>query len=201
MSRRYKKADQVARQLVELQSPYDRIKAQIASAKSKVASAPAEVAEAKREKDNARLEKAQKILATAEAELEAANAKLDQTIQYYEVEYDHKQVRLTHEGETAAQEIAGVGSFYTGDNMEWSHLIQQSLRAHVVFEERITWRWTTRSSSWTSSPAGSCTGASGRTACTRRSRPRKASRSRKRRRRSPRSRCRTSSSSTSRSPA
>ncbi len=132
---RYKKADQVARQLVQLQSPYDRIKAQIASAQSKVDSAPTEISEAKREKDNARLEKAQKILATAEADLEAANAKLAQAIQYYEVEYDHKQARLTHEGEKAAQDIAGIGSFYTGDNVGWSHLIQQSLRAHVVFEK------------------------------------------------------------------
>ncbi|MCL5281566.1 MAG: preprotein translocase subunit SecA, partial [Planctomycetes bacterium] len=132
---RYKKADQVARQLVQLQSPYDRIKAQIASAQSKVDSAPAEISEAKREKDNGRLEKAQKVLATAEADLEAANAKLAQAIQYYEVEYDHKQVRLTHEGEKAAQDIAGIGSFYTGDNVGWSHLIQQSLRAHVVFEK------------------------------------------------------------------
>ena len=67
-------------------------------------------------------------------DLEAANAKLAQATQYYEVEYDHKQVRLTHEGEKAAQDIAGIGSFYTGANMEWPHLIEQSLRAHVVFE-------------------------------------------------------------------
>ncbi len=132
---RYKKADQVARQLVQLQSAYDRIKKQIDSAQSKVASAPTEIAEAKKEKDNARLEKAQKILAAAEADLEAANAKLTQATQYYEVEYDHKQVRLTNEGEKAAQDIAGIGSFYTGANIEWSHLIQQSLRAHVVFEK------------------------------------------------------------------
>jgi preprotein translocase subunit SecA len=131
---RYKKADQVARQLVQLQSGYDRIKKQIDVAQAKVASAPTEIAEAKKEKDAARVEKAQKILAAAEADLEAANAKLAQAVQYYEVEYDHKQVRLTNEGEKAAQDIAGIGSFYTGANMEWSHLIQQSLRAHVVFE-------------------------------------------------------------------
>jgi len=34
----------------------------------------------------------------------------------------------------AAQEIAGVGSFFTGSNMEWPHLLEQSLRAHVTFE-------------------------------------------------------------------
>jgi len=131
---RYKKADQVARQLLSLQSGYDRIKSQVDAAERKIANAQGEIAEAKKEKDSARVEKAQKVLATAEADQEAAKAKLEQAIQYYEVEFDHKQVRLTNEGEKAAQDIAGIGSFYTGANMEWSHLIQQSLRAHVVFE-------------------------------------------------------------------
>ena len=39
-------------------------------------------------------------------------------MQYYEVELDRKQVRLTDEGEKAAQDIAGVGWFYTGTT--WS---------------------------------------------------------------------------------
>jgi len=30
--------------------------------------------------------------------------------------------------------MAGVGSFYVGSNMEWPHLMEQALRAHVVFE-------------------------------------------------------------------
>src|SRR5262249_16201634 len=55
-------------------------------------------------------------------------------IQYYEVELDRKSVHLTHEGIAAAQDIAGVGSFYVGNNMEWPHLMEQALRAHVVYE-------------------------------------------------------------------
>jgi len=55
-------------------------------------------------------------------------------IQYYEVELDRKSVHLTHEGIAAAQEEAGVGSFYVGNNMEWPHLMEQALRAHVVYE-------------------------------------------------------------------
>ena len=47
---------------------------------------------------------------------------------------DRKSVHLTHEGIAAAQEAAGVGSFYVGTNMEWPHLMEQSLRAHVVYE-------------------------------------------------------------------
>ncbi|MBA7625215.1 Protein translocase subunit SecA [subsurface metagenome] len=44
-------------------------------------------------------------------------------------------MHLTHEGVGAAQEIAGVGSFFTGSNMDWPHLLEQSLRAHVTFEK------------------------------------------------------------------
>jgi preprotein translocase subunit SecA len=96
---------------------------------------------------------------------------------------------LTHEGIAAAQDAAGVGSFYVGNNMEWPHLMEQSLRAHVVYEkdkdyvvERgregqmevvIVDEYTGRR--WS--------GGSGPTGCTRRSRPKERVRSRPRRRR------------------
>jgi len=132
---RYKKADQVARKLISLQSNYDRIKKQIDSAERALASAQGELADAKKDKDNARIEKAQKTIEKSQAEMEAAGAKLINATQYYEVEYDKKAVHLTHEGVGAAQDIAGVGSFFTGSNMEWPHLLEQSLRAHVAFEK------------------------------------------------------------------
>jgi preprotein translocase subunit SecA len=50
------------------------------------------------------------------------------------VELDKKTAHMTHEGVAAAQDIAGVGSFYIGANMEWPHLMEQSLRAHLVYE-------------------------------------------------------------------
>jgi len=131
---RYKKADQVARKLLSLQSSYDRTKRQIDSAERATASAQGELADAKKDKDNQRIEKAQKAIEKSQAELETAQAKLTGATQYYEVEYDRKAVHLTHEGVGAAQEIAGVGSFFTGSNMEWPHLLEQSLRAHVTFE-------------------------------------------------------------------
>jgi len=131
---RYKKADQVARKLLSLQSSYDRLKRQIDSAERAIASAQGELSDAKKDKDNKRIEKAQKAIEKSQAELETAQFKLTQATQYYEVEYDRKAVHLTHEGVGAAQEIAGVGSFFTGSNMEWPHLLEQSLRAHVTFE-------------------------------------------------------------------
>jgi len=131
---RYGKADQVARKLISLQSSYDRMKKQIDSAERTIANAQGELSDAKKEKDAKRIEKAQKVIEKCQAEREAAEAGLEQATQYYEVEYDRKAVHLTHEGVGAAQEIAGVGSFFTGSNMEWPHLLEQSLRAHVTFE-------------------------------------------------------------------
>ncbi len=131
---RYKKADQVSRKLISLQSGYDRIKKQIDTAERTIANAEGELAEAKKASDNNRIEKAQKVIEKSQVELDIAQAKLAQTTQYYEVEYDKKAVHMTHEGIAAAQEEAGLGSFFTGSNMEWPHLLEQSLRAHVTFE-------------------------------------------------------------------
>jgi preprotein translocase subunit SecA len=131
---RYGKADQVARKLISLQSGYDRTKKQIDSAERTIANAQGELSEAKKDKNSNRIEKAQKAIEKSQAEIDIAQTRLANTTQYYEVEYDKKAVNLTHEGVGAAQEIAGLGSFYTGSNMDWPHLISQSLRAHVTFE-------------------------------------------------------------------
>ena len=129
---RYGKADQVARKLISLQSSYDRIKKQIDSAERAIANAQGELAEAKKDKNSDRIEKAQKAIEKNQAEIDIAETKLAGTTQYYEVEYDKKSVHLTDSGEKAAQDIAGLGSFYTGSNMDWPHLISQSLRAHSI---------------------------------------------------------------------
>jgi len=131
---RYGKADKVARKLISLQSSYDRTKKQIDLAERTIANAQGELAEAKRDKNSNRIEKAQKAIEKSQTETDIAQTMLANTTQYYEVEYDKKAVNLTHEGVGAAQEIAGLGSFYTGSNMDWPHLISQSLRAHVTFE-------------------------------------------------------------------
>ncbi len=131
---RYRKADDVSRKLISLQSSYDRTKKQIDSAERALASAQGEISDAKKDKDSKRIEKAQKTIEKTQVEKEAAEARLINATQYYEVEYDKKAVHLTHEGVGAAQDIAGVGSFFTGSNMEWPHLLEQSLRAHVAFE-------------------------------------------------------------------
>jgi preprotein translocase subunit SecA len=132
---RYKRADQIARQVIGLQSGYDRIKAQVDAAERRIANAQGERSDAKHEKDGGRIEKVQEAIAKAEQERDSAQAKLEQATQYYEVEFDRKQVRMTDAGEKAAQDLAGMGSFYTGTNIDWPHLLAQSLRAHVVYEK------------------------------------------------------------------
>ncbi len=132
---RYRKADDVAKRLLGLQSGYDRIKKQIDNDEKTLANANGELSEAKRAKDKNRVDKAQATIERIEKEIEDAKNKLTGAVQYYEVEYDRKAVHLTHEGIGAAQEAAGVGSFFTGSNMEWPHLLEQALRAHIVFEK------------------------------------------------------------------
>jgi len=55
--------------------------------------------------------------------------------QSYVVQRDRKSVHLTHDGVAHAQDEAGIGSFYVGANMECPHLIENALRAHVVYEK------------------------------------------------------------------
>ncbi len=131
---RYKQADQVARELINKQRSYANLEVQIDQNKRKIANTEGELSEAKKGKDAKRIQKAENQIAQCQKALDELEAKLAQTTQYYEVEYDRHSVHLTHEGIGAAQEIAGVGSFYVGANMDWPHLLEQSLRAHVVYE-------------------------------------------------------------------
>jgi preprotein translocase subunit SecA len=41
---------------------------------------------------------------------------------------------LTHDGIAEAQRVAGIGSFYVDENMDLPHLLEQSLRAHAVYQ-------------------------------------------------------------------
>ncbi len=131
---RYKRADQVARKLMDLQGTHDRLKKNKDAAERRLANAQGELADAKRDKDRDRNAKAQEVIEASRQEIDQAEAKLETTTEYYEVEIDRKSAHLTHEGVGAAQDIAGIGSFFTGSNMEWPHLLEQSLRAHVVFD-------------------------------------------------------------------
>ncbi|MCA9163027.1 MAG: preprotein translocase subunit SecA, partial [Planctomycetales bacterium] len=53
-------------------------------------------------------------------------------------EKDHS-VNLTDEGVRAAEKLAGVESFYTAGNMEWPHLIDNSLKAHFLYKRDVNY--------------------------------------------------------------
>ena len=122
---------------------------------------------------------------------------------HFEVNEKEHSSHLTDEGVRAAEHLAGVESFYTAGNMEWPHLIDNSLKAHNLYKRDVNYVVTSEGEVVIVDEFTGrlMPGATGATACTRRSRRRKACRSKKRTRRWRRSRCRISSSSTTRSAA
>jgi preprotein translocase subunit SecA len=130
---KYRAADAVARKVVDMNKAWDAVEAAVDSAKRAIKAAEGDEDKAKGDKKV--IEAARQRRAEAERALAEAEKRKEGTTQYYEVELDRKSVHLTHEGVAAAQDIAGVGSFYVGNNIEWPHLMEQALRAHVVYEK------------------------------------------------------------------
>jgi len=130
---KYRAADAVARKVIELNKPWDAADAACEAAKRAIKAAEGDMGKAKG--DKAREQEIQNRRQKAERDLAEAEKQKEGCVQYYEVEMDRKSVQLTHDGFAAAQEAAGVGSFFVGANMEWPHLMDQALRAHVVYEK------------------------------------------------------------------
>jgi len=127
---RYRKANAVARDLIERHRPWERVNKRVETLGRRIKALRGEQSKVSGEQ----AEDLARQLAAAEAELAEAQEKLAREKKYYDVELDKKSVHMTHEGVTLAQDIAGVGSFYVGGNMEWPHLMEQALRAHLVYE-------------------------------------------------------------------
>ncbi|MCG3180623.1 MAG: Protein translocase subunit SecA [Phycisphaerae bacterium] len=131
---RYSAADAVARKLIQLNKEYDRIDGQVNSAKRAIREADGEIAQARKDGDEKQATDYEQRREEAEKKLAQVEPTLERTTRFYEVELDKKSAHLTHEGIQAAQDEAGVGSFYVGQNVEWPHLLEQALRAHVVYQ-------------------------------------------------------------------
>ncbi len=58
---------------------------------------------------------------------------------HFEVKEKEHTVHLTDEGVRAAEKLAGVESFYTSGNMEWPHLIDNSLKAHYLYKRDVNY--------------------------------------------------------------
>jgi preprotein translocase subunit SecA len=128
---RFRDADRVAREVIHRNRPWDQANRRVEGLKRELKALDGERARAQAEA----LAQVERKIARVESELDQAEAELKEKLKHYEVELDKKSVHMTHEGVTAAQEIAGIGSFYVGSNMEWPHLMDNSLRAHLVYEK------------------------------------------------------------------
>ncbi|MCU0958534.1 MAG: SEC-C domain-containing protein [Pirellulaceae bacterium] len=58
---------------------------------------------------------------------------------HFEVNEKDHSTNLTDEGVRAAERLAGVESFYTAGNMEWPHLIDNSLKAHFLYKRDVNY--------------------------------------------------------------
>ncbi|CAN5395315.1 hypothetical protein BH11PLA2_BH11PLA2_18190 [soil metagenome] len=54
---------------------------------------------------------------------------------YFEIKEKERTAHLTDLGVRTAEELAGVESFYTTGNMEWPHMIDNSLKAHHLYHK------------------------------------------------------------------
>ncbi|MCC6283966.1 MAG: preprotein translocase subunit SecA [Phycisphaerales bacterium] len=128
---RYDLADKVARHLVAKQAPWEKCEVDVRACKERIKGLEGDVRQAK---DKAKIPELQAGLAEAKKQLPELERGRDQHKQYFETHPERKSCHLTHEGIAEAQRFAGVGSLYVDQNMDLPHLIEQSVRAHAVYE-------------------------------------------------------------------
>ncbi len=58
---------------------------------------------------------------------------------HFTVDEKQHNVTLTDDGVREAEKLAGVESFYTAGNMEWPHLIDNSLKAHFLYKRDVNY--------------------------------------------------------------
>lgn len=129
---RYDLADRLAIDLVAQQKPWQDQEDQVQACLEKIKGLEGDIRQAK---DKSRVPELQKELDAVKKDLPGLESQRDRHTQYYEIQMDRKQVHLTHDGIALAQKTAGVGSFYVGENTDIPHLLEQSLRAHAVYQK------------------------------------------------------------------
>ncbi len=129
-SGRYRKADQIARKLEQLQSQANRdTQARLREWGEEPPAGYAGHPKFKMAMKKFQADPSQKSgFSLTEEEAES----LGHT-QYFVVNAENKNASLTHEGVSAAQEDRELGAIYQ-DGAEWPHLITQSLRARLLYQ-------------------------------------------------------------------
>ena len=128
---RYEMADRLAKHLMQKQVEWDAADRKVQACLVEISGLEGDIRNS-REKD--RVPKLKSDLESRKADLPKLEEARDQFRQFYEVELDKKRATLTHEGIAEAQKEAGLGSFYVGENIDLPHLMEQSIRAHTVYQ-------------------------------------------------------------------
>jgi preprotein translocase subunit SecA len=128
---RYELADQLAKHLAARQQPWQDAEDAVEKVKLRIKGLEGDI---RTSADKTAVPGMQAELKRLQSELPALEAEKKKHVQYYEVQLERKACHLTHDGVTEAQRIAGVGSFYVGENMDMPHLLEQAIRAHVVYQ-------------------------------------------------------------------
>ncbi len=128
---RYELADQLARHLVSMNEPWFAADEKVDQCKKQIKGTEGDIRNAR---DKATIPELQARLKHLKEQLPALEAERGKFTQFYEVEREKKQAHLTHHGVVEAQKKANLGSFYVGENIDMPHLLEQSLRAHVIYD-------------------------------------------------------------------
>jgi len=128
---RYALADSLARHLMQKQRDWDAADARVKAAEMRMKTLEGDM---RNTRDGAAVPKMkEEMKRIEEQEIPRLTAERDKNVQYYEVEREKKAAHLTHDGIAEAQKQADIGSFYVGNNMDMPHLLENALRAHVIY--------------------------------------------------------------------
>jgi preprotein translocase subunit SecA len=128
---RYDLADRLARHLMAKQKPWDDADQAVQTCLVTTSGLEGDIRNAM---DKSTIPAMKQKMDAAKAMLPELELKRDAYTQFFELELDKKRATLTHEGIAEAQNEAGIGSFYVGQNMDVPHLLEQSIRAHAVYK-------------------------------------------------------------------
>ncbi|MEX0775255.1 MAG: preprotein translocase subunit SecA [Phycisphaeraceae bacterium] len=128
---RYDLADQLAKHLMHKQRDWDQADLNVQQTMMRIKGLEGDI---RNSRDKDLIPKMREEMKQLQDQLPQLEETRDRNVQYYEVEREKKASHLTHDGVAEAQKIANVGSFYVGNNMDLPHLLENALRAHVIYQ-------------------------------------------------------------------
>jgi preprotein translocase subunit SecA len=127
---RYGLADQAARHLMKMQREWDRADQTVQQTIIRIKGLEGDI---RNTGDKGAIAKMRDEMKRLQGELPKLELQRDKHKRYYEVEKEKRAAHLTHDGIAEAQKFTGIGSFYVGNNIDMPHLLENALRAHVIY--------------------------------------------------------------------